>query len=66
MKPQVFYLDCGFLIKVGYVTVVQPTNHPSELVSNTKPVVTSRVVALHPDGFETLNTIYLKSSEVKQ
>ncbi len=41
--------------------VVEPINHPGHdgLVSNTKPVLTSMVIAVHNNGeFETENTYY--------
>lgn len=37
---------------------VHPINHPSDLVSNKMFVLTSPVIAINPDGFETHNTIY--------
>lgn len=48
------------LFCVGHPAIVWPTNHyNSELVSNTKPVVTSKVVEVLDDGvFVTENTRY--------
>lgn len=46
-------------LALGKSTVVWPLDHPSPLVSNTKPVWTSPVIRLGPRGeFETENTIY--------
>ena len=60
-KPIVNYTpqDADY-IKVGHRAFVQPTNHPSQQVSNTTGVMTSPVVKLTKDGFETQNTIYRK------
>ncbi len=60
MKPTVHYYKDPFnKINVGSGAFVHPINHPnSSRVSNTKFVFTSPVVALLPDGFETINTIY--------
>ena len=59
-KPVVHYLHSeDNFIKVGKAAMVQPIDHPDkENVSNTKMVITSRVVKLLPKGFETENTIY--------
>lgn len=48
-------------IAVGKNAFVRPLDHPSELVSNTKEVVTSEVVFYDPESqvFETQNTIYI-------
>lgn len=48
-------------IEVGKHAFVRPLDHPSDLVSNTKEVVTSEVVFYDPESqiFETRNTIYI-------
>lgn len=38
---------------------VHPVDHPSELVSNTQQCITSRVLQVHADGFETENSYYI-------
>lgn len=61
-KPTVNYTPSSSdFIREGYGAFVRPTNHPDRLrVSNTKPVQTSKVIQVFPDGgFETQNTIYL-------
>lgn len=48
---------------IGAVAFVHPIDHPSELVSNTKLIRTSRVVRHMVNGeFETLNTIYVPNT----
>jgi len=64
MKPTVLYDATKLkIIVLGRAAVIFPINHPNHLpdhdVSNTKHVLTSRVIKLNHDGsFETLNTIY--------
>lgn len=60
-KPIVNYTpqDADYIV-VGHRAFVHPTNHPSNLVSNTTGVMTSPVVKITEDGFETQNTIYRK------
>ena len=64
MKPIVHYDNTQLsVIALGRGAVIAPidhTNHaPGQSVSNTKHVITSRVIKLHYDGsFETENTIY--------
>lgn len=44
----------------GHPAVVHPVDHPdAENVTNTKAVLTSRVVQVHADGFETQNSYYI-------
>ena len=43
----------------GYVH--EPLDHPGPLVSNTRPVITSKVVTIAEGYFETENTIYAKA-----
>lgn len=46
-------------IHKGLPATVFPVDHPdSENVSNKKQAITSNVVAIHEDGFETENTRY--------
>ena len=60
-KPVVHYTEVDEQnLQVGNNVFVLPINHPSNLVSNKNWVLTSRVIALHEDGFETMNTIYKK------
>ena len=49
----------GTALGIGHSALVFPINHPSGLVSNTKPVQTSEIVRLYEDGFETKNTRYV-------
>lgn len=66
-KPVVRYkrLPPGTVLHEGQGAVIEPIDHPSELVSNTKPVLTSRVVKLHFAGaFETMNTMYVPEDVV--
>jgi hypothetical protein len=61
MKPTVLYDESiEHYIQLGKLAVVHPLNHPDrDNVSNTKNVLTSKVIALHADGsFETENTLY--------
>ncbi len=60
-KPVVHYekVDEKHL-QVGTSVLVLPTDHPDPLVSNVKWILTSKVIDLHEDGFETLNAIYKK------
>jgi hypothetical protein len=60
-KPVVYYrTDVDFFVKMGQGAIVHPVNHPSDLVSNTKAVLTSEVIQFNPinGGFETMNTVY--------
>lgn len=60
MKPIVHcHKVKGFDIRLGCSAIVKPIDHPSRLVSNQKPVITSKVIALSIDGFETENTMYV-------
>lgn len=63
-KPIVhFKQDSDDFIKVGSPAfIIKVIDHPSDLVSNTKVIHTSNVVAINEDGFETENTIYRKLS----
>ena len=61
MKPIVNYKPSNIdFIQVGYRATVIPTNHPSDLVSNTKIALTTEVISYNKETgeFETLNTIY--------
>lgn len=70
MKPIVHYNNLLLsVIALGRGAVVAPVDHPNHLpdhnVSNTKHVLTSRVVKVYHDGsFETENTIYKPRSTV--
>jgi hypothetical protein len=59
-KPVVHYIKTAdeINLQVGSRTLVFPIDHPSFLVSNNGWVLTSTVIAIHEDGFETENTIY--------
>lgn len=58
-KPVVHYSAIHSDVIVGYNAMVTPSDHPSQLVTNTGPALTSPVTAIMEDGgFETLNTIY--------
>lgn len=68
MKPEVKYKHIkGLGISKGRSAIVFPLNHPNPhgLVSNTKPILTSKVVAVRAKTktFETLNTIYVYDGE---
>lgn len=69
MKPTVLYDNTQLvIIALGRGAVVKPIDHPNHLadhdVSNTKHVLTSRVIKIHYDGsFETENTIYKPQKE---
>lgn len=61
VKPVVQYLrNKAQFICVGFGARVQPIDHPSELVSNTSWIVTSKVISydIKTGEFETLNTKY--------
>jgi hypothetical protein len=61
VKPVVQYLrNKAQFICVGFGATVQPIDHPSELVSNTSWIVTSKVISydIKTGEFETLNTKY--------
>lgn len=59
-KPIVHYRSNGTTPVVGKPAMCYPTDHPSNEVSNTKLVITSRVVNVYDFGFETENTIYVE------
>lgn len=69
MKPTVHYNNLLLsVIALGRGALVAPIDHPNHLadhaVSNTKHVLTSRVIKVHYDGsFETENTIYKPQKE---
>jgi hypothetical protein len=63
MKPVVHYKELFTKPIAGKCAMVFPIDHTNHVfgqnVSNTKPVLTSTVVATRKNGeFETLNTIY--------
>lgn len=60
-KPIVHFKgEPHFPLELGKGAYVYPVDHPSDLVSNTKLVYTSDVIAIHSDGsFETKNTHYI-------
>ena len=60
VKKVVSYLPQGSHIRVGYGAIVHPLDHTSELVSNTCPVTTSKVIRHDKNSgeFETENSIY--------
>lgn len=61
MKPIVHYRNDGTqrINGVGTHAIVTPIDHPGARVSNTKLILTSRVVRVGSWGeFETQNTIY--------
>ena len=59
VKKLVHYRELVFCI-LGRSAMLVPCDHPSNLVSNTKMIITSQVLS-EPDAqgrFETLNTVY--------
>ena len=56
-KPVVLY-ENPQRIEIGFPAIIYPLNHPSRLVTNSEYAITSMVVAITDDGFETENTIY--------
>ena len=60
-KPIVHYTPTAFdSIILGFYAYVQPIDHTSPFVSNTKAVSTSRVIRIEKNGvFETANSIYV-------
>lgn len=66
-KPIVYFRGPVYFSKEG-VAYCCPINHPSPLVSNTKTIRTSPVLARNMDtgGFETQNTIYLPHTLMKE
>lgn len=61
MKPIVHYTPTAFdSVIYGFYAYVQPTDHTSPSVSNTKVFTTSRVIRIEKNGvFETMNSIYV-------
>jgi hypothetical protein len=59
MKPIVSYTELYFC-EEGSSAIVKPVDHPSPLVTNRKPVLTSPVIQYDrtTGEFETFNTIY--------
>lgn len=52
-------------IMVGHRAIIRPINHPSPLVTNTAPVLTTPVesISILPNGktsFSTRNTMYME------
>lgn len=64
-KPIVHYkLPVPEHLEIGSRVIVEPIDHPGPYVSNTKPVITSRIVAIQGCGvFATENTIYQPTHE---
>lgn len=61
MKQRVNYTDIKLPLVLGHSALVTPTNHPdTERVTNTTWAYTSPVVKINTNGFETLNSIYVK------
>jgi hypothetical protein len=62
-KQAVTYDSSKEVVFVGGRALVCPIDHPDqENVTNTKEVITSRVIRIMTNGeFETLNTIYIPS-----
>jgi hypothetical protein len=59
MKAVVHYKDIIGEPDIGKQVMLLPVDHTSPFVSNTKYILTSRVKAVHVDGwFETKNTHY--------
>lgn len=65
-KPLVHYREL-VVCTLGSSALLIPADHPSELVSNTKTIVTSAVVrGLDTEGsFETMNTRYEPAPKIK-
>ena len=60
IKPIVQYLPSNFnFIQKGKRAMVIPVDHPGELVSNTQMVITSPVIEVGSNHFETENTRYI-------
>ena len=60
-KPVVHYIPNKYqMICTGTSAYVWPIDHPSDLVSNTKPITTSKVIKYDRASgeFETMNTLY--------
>jgi hypothetical protein len=58
-KPIVHFSGLHSDVVVGRSAIITPCDHPSHLVTNTGPALTSLVTAISDDGeFETRNTIY--------
>lgn len=68
MKPVVRYRPSVYKIEVSYPTLVYPIDHPNpDYVSNGGHLaITSPVIALREDGFETENTIYVEDKGHEQ
>jgi hypothetical protein len=60
-KPIVHYTPTAFdSIVYGFYAYVEPVDHTSPYVSNTRAVTTSRVIRVENNGvFETMNSIYI-------
>lgn len=65
MKPVVHYKSAEGKILVGNPAIVRPIDHPSDMVSNKKHVLTSPVIKHDEDtgSFETENTRYQLMTE---
>ena len=64
MKPTVHYHELTQMKpQEGKIAFVVPVDHPSSRVSNKGMVATSLVVEVTDDGFETLNTVYVRIPE---
>jgi len=64
IKPIVQYFSSNHnYIQKGKRAMVQPVDHPGELVSNTTMVITSPVVEVGATWFETENTRYIMANE---
>ena len=66
VKPTVHFSALYGGIAIGRRVMVCPLDHPSDLVSNTHPVITTYVQSFISDGkgvvsFETLNTKYVRA-----
>lgn len=47
------------IVMRGFRAIVRPLDHPGPHVSNTRAIITTRVVKVLPEGaFETENSIY--------
>lgn len=65
-KPIVQYTGLATFVGIEELyAIVRPLNHPSPHVSNTTEVLTSKIVAMGDNYFETENTIYHRSFNPK-
>jgi len=66
IKPVVTFTDIHRKPRVGQSAIVKPVDHPSNLVSNERLVITSHVTRVnkHTGEFETENTLYVPATKL--